>query len=50
MVDIGDNGDDENGETQGSAMDVDVDGVDGRDGWEAAGCRNDNEAGHPCET
>jgi hypothetical protein len=45
-----DEGSDENAETVGSAMEVDVDEVDGQDGWEGAVSENDSEAGDSCES
>lgn len=53
LVDTDDDDDeesDENPETVGSAMEVDVDEVDGQDGWEDADSENDSEAGDSCES
>ena len=53
LVDTDDDDDeesDENAETVGSAMEVDVDEVDGQDGWEGTDSENDSEAGDSCES
>ena len=52
LVDTDDDDDetDENAETVGSAMEVDVDEVDGQDDWEGADSENDSEAGDSCES
>lgn len=53
LVDTDDDDDDEsneNVETVGSAMEVDVDEVDGQEGWDGADSENDSEAGDSCES
>ena len=50
LVDTDGDDDDETAETVGSAMEVDVDEIDGQDGWDGADSENDSEAGDSCES